>query len=146
MQRWILRIIICNGAHNSIDNNTYVCDIFNQNCVCVRDLYLIIIKLNFVTQLFGNAPRCFSIAQRRRMVRRVLNYSVRFYMFTIPFLMAYSISDNTTFSATRKIVSYHREMASPCAAFASLSLFSPSSSFSLPYLPLQAAATRPIYM
>lgn len=37
--------------------------------------------------------------------------------------MAYSISDNTT-STTRKIVSYHRKMASPCTRFASLSLYS----------------------
>lgn len=42
----------------------------------------------------------------------------------IPFLMAYSISDNTIFSTARKIVLYHREMVSPCTAFASLSLFS----------------------
>jgi len=53
--------------------------------------------------------------------------------------MAYSISDNTTSSTTRKIVSYHRKMASPCIAFRfSFSLLS-SSSFSVPYLPLQAA-------
>jgi len=63
------------------------------------------------------------------MARKVLNYSVRFYMFTIPFLMAYSISDNTTFSATRKIVSYHCEMALPCIASSFLSLFSPFSVF-----------------
>lgn len=44
-------------------------------------------------------------------------------MFTTPFLMVYSISDNTAFSTTRKIVSYHREMASPCTARSPLFLF-----------------------
>lgn len=77
------------------------------------------------------------------MAQKVLNYFIRLYMFMIPFLMAYSISDNTIFSTARKIVSYHREMAPPCAAFTSLSLFLPSSSFSLPYLPLQAATPDP---
>lgn len=71
------------------------------------------------------------------MARKVLNYFIWFYMFTIPFLMAYSISDNTIFSTARKIVLHHREMASPCTA--SSLLFLPSSSFSLSYLPLQAA-------
>lgn len=71
------------------------------------------------------ALRCFStVAQwKTRIARKVLNYFIRFYMLVIPFLMAYSISDNTTFSTTRKIVSYHREMVSPCTAISSLSLF-----------------------
>jgi len=73
------------------------------------------------------------------MTRKVLNYSVRFYMFMILFLMAYSISDNT-FSVTKKIVSYHCEMALPCIASPFLSLFSLSLfHLSLSYLPLQAA-------
>lgn len=85
----------------------------------------VIIKSNFITWLYTFLTVNCAILQWRsdNIERRgVLNYSVPFYVYdSLP--RGISISDNTASSTTRKIVSYHSEMASPRTMFTSLSLF-----------------------